>query len=85
MYHASMKRTVISLPDEVASLLESEARRRDISVSQVMRQALLAYLGVSETPPRSIPFAALGSSGQRHTARDIEEILAAEWDGASNR
>ena len=80
-----MKRTVISLPDEVASLLESEARRRDISVSQVMRQALLAYLGVSETPPRSIPFAALGSSGQKHTARDIEEILAAEWDGASNR
>jgi len=80
-----MKRIVISLPDEVASLLETEARRRDLTVSQVMRQALLAYLGMSEAPPRSIPFAALGSSGQKHTARDIEEILAAEWDGASDR
>jgi Arc/MetJ-type ribon-helix-helix transcriptional regulator len=74
-----MKRTTISLPEETAKLLEHEARRRSCSVSEVTRQALAEHLGTSGRP-REIPFAALGSSGQRHNARDMEEILATEWD-----
>jgi predicted transcriptional regulator len=80
-----MKRTTISLPDEIASALQREARRRDVSISEVTRQALLAYLGLAASTPRALPFAALGRSGHRHTARDLEEVLAAEWDGARGR
>jgi len=80
-----MKRTTISLPDDVASLLQREARRRDTSVSEVTRQALLAYFGLTEAGPRHIPFAALGSSGHKHTARDLEEVLADEWGRARDR
>jgi len=74
-----MRRTTISLPDEVSQLLEREARRRGTSVSQIARQALMEFLGLSEAAPRHLPFAGLGSSGHRHTARDMEDILAEEW------
>jgi len=80
-----MKRTTISLPDDVAALRRREARRRDTSVSEVTRQALLAYFGLAQDRPRHIPFAALGSSGYEHTARDVEEILAEQWGPAGNR
>lgn len=80
-----MKRTTISLPEDVAGILAREARRRAISVSEIARQALVAYLGLGGTEPRRLPFAALGRSGHKHTARDVEEILAAEWGRASDR
>ena len=74
-----MKRTTISLPDDLAAALEREASRRRVSVSQVAREAIEARLGRSSPGPRELPFAALGRSGHRHTARDFEEVLAAEW------
>lgn len=74
-----MKRTTITLTDELATALEREARRRRLSVSEVARRALAAHLGLANGQPRRLPFAALGNSGHRHTARDLEEILAAEW------
>jgi hypothetical protein len=80
-----MKRTTITLPDDVALALQREARRLDTSVSEVARQALEARLGVGRRQPRDLPFAALGDSGHRHTARDIEDILAEEWGDARGR
>jgi hypothetical protein len=80
-----MKRTTVCLPDTVALILGREARRRSISVSELTRQALLAYLGLGGDAPRKIPFAGIAASGYRHTARDAEEILAAEWDPLSDR
>ena len=80
-----MKRTTVTLPDEVALLLEREARRKGTSVSEVARQALLAYFGLAGAQPRRLPFAALGNSGRRDTARDMEEILAEEWGRAGDR
>lgn len=71
-----MRRTTISLPDDLAAAVEREARREGTSVSQVAREALEARLGRRE---RRLPFAALGRSGHRNTARDFEEILDAEW------
>jgi Arc/MetJ-type ribon-helix-helix transcriptional regulator len=79
-----MKRTTITLPEELAGALEREARRRRVSVSQVTREALAAQLGLAGEP-RSLPFAALGASGHRTTARDLEDILAAEWTRARRR
>jgi hypothetical protein len=80
-----MKRTTITLPDEVASLLAREARRHDTSVSEVVRRAVEAFLGAGSDARRELPFAALGRSGRRHTARDAEKILASEWGHARRR
>jgi len=74
-----MKRTTISLPDDLASALKREARRRRVPVSQVAREALVERLGRS-SGRRELRFAALGHSGHPTTARDAEEILASEWD-----
>jgi hypothetical protein len=80
-----MKRTTIALPDDLLLLLEREARRRSSSVSEVTRQVLAAHFGIADGQPRHLPFAALGSSGHRHTARDFEEILADEWGGTGRQ
>ena len=80
-----MKRTTVTLPDDLAGALEREARRRRLSVSHVTREALAAHLGLAGGERRRLPFAALGASGHRTTARDLEEILAAEWTRARRR
>jgi hypothetical protein len=74
-----MKRTTISLPDVLAAALEREARRRRVAVSQVAREAIEARLGRTVSDRRRLPFVALGRSGHRTTARDIETILESEW------
>ena len=85
MLVCSMLRTTISLPDELGAVLVREARRRETSVSALVRDAIDSYLGLAETKPRKLPFAALGRSGRRHTARDAEKILATEWGRARGR
>ena len=77
-----MKRTTISLPDDLAVVIEREARRRSVSVSEIVRQALAAHVGIGEGGVREIPFANLGASGYHDTARRVREILADEWGGA---
>ena len=73
-----MKRTTISIPDDLALAAEREARRRATSVSEIAREALAAHLGLAgERAP--LPFANLGRSGTRHTARRMEELMAREW------
>jgi Arc/MetJ-type ribon-helix-helix transcriptional regulator len=74
-----MRRTTISLPDELAAALEREAGRRRVPVSQVAREAIEARLGRGAAGHRKLPFVALGRSGHRSTARDVEAILEAEW------
>jgi predicted transcriptional regulator len=80
-----MKRTTISLPDDLASALTREARRRNRSVSEITRQALASHLGMAAGEPRDLPFAALGRSGHSNTAREMEELLAREWDDDARR
>jgi len=75
-----MKRTTISLPDDLAQALGREARRRHASASEVTRAALQEHLGMAPGRPRSLPFAAVGRSGQHSTARDMEQLLEREWD-----
>jgi hypothetical protein len=79
-----MTRTTVSLPDDLATLLAREARRRETSVSEIVRRAVESFLGAS-VEQRGLPFAALGRSGRRHTARDAEKILTAEWGHARRR
>ena len=73
-----MKRITIGIPDGLALAVEREARRRATSVSEVTRQALAAHLGLDGNT-RPLPFANLGHSGVRHTARRVEELMAREW------
>jgi predicted transcriptional regulator len=75
-----MKRTTVSLPDDLAQSLSREARRRDVSASQLTREALRAHLGLQPGHPRTLAFAALGRSGHANTARDMEELLEQAWD-----
>ena len=75
-----MKRTTVSLPDDLAAALTREAHRRNRSASEITRDALAQHLGLAAGEPRDVPFAAVGRSGRRHTARDMEELLAREWD-----
>jgi len=80
-----MHRITISLPEEMAVVLARRAERAGTSVSDVVRRALSAALGLDDEEPRALPFAGIGRSGQRHTARRAEEILAREWTGAGDR
>lgn len=72
-----MKRTTILLPDDVAGLLEREARRRETSVSELARQAVIEHLGL--VSPRRLPFVAIGRSGYGDTAERMEEYQAEAW------
>ena len=75
-----MRRTTISLPDDLADALEREARRRSLPTSAVARDALSHYLGFGRAgEKRDLPFAALGRSGHDTTARDMEDLLEQEW------
>lgn len=74
-----MQRITVTLTDEIAELARHEADRLRTSVSAVVRDAVTARLG-GDGRPRDLPFASVGRSGRRTTtARDAEEILAAEW------
>ena len=75
-----MKRTTISLPDELSAALEREARRRRVPVSQVAREAIEARLGLSEEGPRDIPFIGIAESrDSAWSAADVDEFLATTW------
>lgn len=75
-----MKRVTTSLPEEMAQALVREARRRNVSASAIARDALARHLGMTGDEPRELPFAAVGRSGQRNTAREMERLTAREWD-----
>ncbi len=74
-----MSRITISLPEELAVLLERESERRATSISEVVRRALATHFGTKKRSKDRLPFAGLGRSGHRHTARDAEKILAKDW------
>jgi hypothetical protein len=80
-----MRRTTLSLPDELVAALKREARRRDTSVSEVAREALIDHFGLADTGPRTLPFVALGRSGYHDTSERIDEILDEEWGRARGR
>jgi len=72
-----MKRTTISLPEELATAVQREARRLGVGVSEVARRALAEHLHLDGA--NRLPFVGIGDSGQSHTARDFEQLLAQEW------
>jgi predicted transcriptional regulator len=78
-----MKRTTISLPDDLAQDVAREAQRRRVSLSEVAREALSEHL--HRPASVGLPFIGIGRSGTHDTARRAEEILAREWGDARGR
>ncbi|HUF53421.1 MAG TPA: CopG family transcriptional regulator [Dehalococcoidia bacterium] len=73
-----MKRTTLSLPEELIAFLKREARRRDTSVSQIAREAIEERF-TRKRGARRLGFIALGRSGFKTTAADMEELMMREW------
>jgi predicted transcriptional regulator len=74
---AYMKRTTVKIPDALDARLRHEAERRGMTISEVSREALEAYL-VGPTGRRRLGAAAAGRSGSTDVSERIEEILGAE-------
>ncbi len=80
-----MKRTTISLPDELAMVLQREARRRDTSISDIAREALAAHLGVDGGRRPEFGFVGLGRSGFTDTSERFDEYFGQEWERDHSR
>ena len=74
-----MKRTTVKIPDALDARLRHEAQRRQITISELTREALEVHLGGNDLD-RPLLAAAAGSfrSGRSDLSERIEEILAAE-------
>ncbi|HVR39207.1 MAG TPA: hypothetical protein VMU84_08920 [Thermoanaerobaculia bacterium] len=68
-----MKRTTVKLPIEID--VRHEASRRGITIADVTRETIEAHIGGGR---RRLLGAKAGRSGQRDTARKIEEIIRRE-------
>ena len=69
---AYMNRTTVKLPFELDARLRHEAARRNITISELTREAIEHHLG----PRRRLGAAAAGRSGCSDISERIEEILA---------
>lgn len=74
-----MKRTTITLPEDLADLVAREARRRETTISALVRQLIADGLGSDETEPRVIPWAALFHDPDMISAEHLEDALAQGW------
>lgn len=70
-----MKRTTIKLPDDIDARLRHEAERRDMTISELTREAIETHLGGNR---RQLLAAGSGRSGRSDISDRIEEILANE-------
>jgi Arc/MetJ-type ribon-helix-helix transcriptional regulator len=73
-----MKRTSVKLPEQLDARLRHEAARRQITISELTREAIEAHLGGTSTGRRRLLAAGAGRSGQADVSERIEEILRAE-------
>ena len=71
---AYMIRTTVKLPEELDARLRHEAQRRNITISELTREAIESHLG----PRRRLAAAAAGRSGRSDVSERVEEILAGE-------
>jgi len=74
-----MKRATITLPDDVAELVDREAARRQTSFSEVVRQYIVKGLSGSGDKPREIPWAGLFNDPGMIPAERLDEELSAHW------
>jgi hypothetical protein len=71
-----VKRTTVKLPERLDSRLRHEAERRAITISELTREAIEAYLNAGGR--RGIAGGKSWRSGQTDVSERIEEILRGE-------
>ncbi len=74
-----MRRTTVSLPEELAELAEREARRRGTSVSAVVRELIERELAPPREGPREIPWIGLFADPSAPPGAELEAYLAGNW------
>jgi predicted transcriptional regulator len=70
-----MRRTTVFADDEVLGALQAIARRRGVTLSEVTREALAAYVARSGRKRKPLTLAAIGRSGRKDVAERAEEFL----------
>ena len=77
---AYVRRTTLKISESLDARLRHEASRRGVTISEVSREALEAYL-IGPPGRRRLGAARAGRSGCSDVSERIEEILAAEVTG----
>ncbi len=72
-----MKRTTVSLPDDLAALVDREATRRGTSVSEIVRISLSEQLRGDKR--RKVPWAGLVDDRDVAPAAELEKSLSESW------
>jgi hypothetical protein len=73
----TMERITVTIEPHVADQLRREARRRHISVSELIRERIRR--GGESGTLRSIPWAGVGASGKPRLAAKMDEELDRTW------
>lgn len=66
----------VDLPDDALARLRSEAKRRGVSIDQVIAELTQALPAEARPGKREFSFIGLGSSTSGRHARDADELLA---------
>lgn len=74
-----MTRTTILLDDDLLLEVKQLARANGITATEVIREALKAYIG-EQRRARPLSFAGVGKSGRRSISKKAEEVLRRKAD-----
>jgi hypothetical protein len=75
-------RTTVTLPDDLASLVTLEAKRRKTSFASMIRELIAAGLGRTTKQPREIPWAGMFDDPGMVPGSEIDSALAEKWTHA---
>lgn len=85
-YARIMKRTTIMLPDELSTRLRYEAQRRGVSLADIAREAISAYLPEPDSAA-PLSFIGLGEGSERDAERvdgEVARLVGRRHDDASS-
>jgi plasmid stability protein len=71
---STMKRTTVMLPDDVEVRVRLEARRRGVSVAQVVREAVERAVSAPETV-QPLGFFAVGEGGPADASERVDDYV----------
>ena len=80
-----MKRTTIAIPDDLSELVEHEANRHGVSVSEWIRRAIRNAILGGTTSSRQIPWAGIFEAPDMVRGRDLDEELDKTWSDDIDR
>ena len=70
-----LKRTTVSVDEEVIGALQAIARRRGVPLAEIAREAMGAYVSRQQRRRKPLTLAGIGSSGRDDVAERAEELL----------